>query len=276
MGNDRLELSERELFDHQQTLSVELISKLRWQTALATVAERKIMAKPSKRMKFLREYAEGVGSVELAAAVCELKALEGKLPKDIKPCSFDQSAEFAFRLGVDPKQADQLVRGSIVLPHGIGKSQRVVVFAQGDNVGAAQEAGADEVGGKELADKIKGGWLDFDVTIASPDMMGVVGPLGRVLGPRGLMPSPKAGTVTQDVAKAVKEYKAGKVEFRVDANANVHCVFGKLSFTEEQLTENAAALLDLVLSLKPTTSKGIYVRGATLSATMLPGISVTV
>jgi large subunit ribosomal protein L1 len=179
-------------------------------------------------------------------------------------------------LGVDPKQSDQLIRGSIVLPHGIGKSQRVVVFAQGDNVAAAQEAGADEVGGKELAEKVKGGWLDFDVTIASPDMMGVVGPLGRVLGPRGLMPSPKAGTVTQDVGKAVKEYKAGKVEFRVDAGANVHCVVGKLSFSEEQLTENAAALLDLVLSLKPTTAKGIYVRGATLSATMSPGISVTI
>lgn len=234
------------------------------------------MAKSSKRMKFLREYALGVGSVELATAVRELKALESKLPKDLKPCRFDQSAELAVRLGVDPKQADQLVRGSIVLPHGIGKSQRVVVFAQGDNVAAAQEAGADEVGGKELADKIKGGWLDFDVTIASPDMMGVVGPLGRVLGPRGLMPSPKAGTVTQDVAKAVSEYKAGKVEFRVDAGGNVHCVVGKLSFTEEQLTENAAALIDLVLSLKPTTAKGIYVRGATLSATMLPGISVTV
>lgn len=237
---------------------------------------KRIMGKPSKRMKLLREYAESVGSVELAAAVRELKGLESKLPKGIKPCGFDQSAEFAFRLGVDPKQADQLVRGSIVLPHGIGKSQRVVVFAQGDNVAAAQEAGADEVGGRELADKIKGGWLDFDVTIASPDMMGVVGPLGRVLGPRGLMPSPKAGTVTQDVAKAVKEYKAGKVEFRVDDGANVHCVVGKLSFTEEQLTENATALLDLILSLKPTAAKGIYVRGATLSATMLPGISVTV
>ena len=227
-------------------------------------------------MKFLREYAQGIGSVALQDAVRELKSLEAKLPKEIKACRFDQSAEFAVRLGVDPKQADQLVRGSIVLPHGIGKTQRVVVFAQGDNVAAALDAGADEVGGKELADKIKGGWLDFDVTIASPDMMGVVGPLGRVLGPRGLMPSPKAGTVTQDVARAVREYKAGKVEFRVDAGSNVHCVVGKLSFTEEQLTQNVAALLDLVVSLKPTTSKGIYVRGATLSATMSPGISVTV
>lgn len=234
------------------------------------------MAKQSKRMKFLREQALSVGQVDLTSAVRELKSLESKLPKGIKPCRFDQSAEFAIRLGVDPKQADQLVRGSIVLPHGIGKTQRVVVFAQGENLTAAQEAGADEVGGKELADKIKGGWLDFDVTIASPDMMGVVGPLGRVLGPRGLMPSPKAGTVTQDVAKAVQEYKAGKVEFRVDAGGNVHCVVGKLSFTEEQLVENVSALLSLIMSLKPTTAKGNYVRGASLSATMLPGISVTV
>lgn len=234
------------------------------------------MSKQSKRMKFLREYALGIGQLELSAAVRELKSLESKLPKGVKPCAFDQSAELAFRLGVDPKQADQLVRGSIVLPHGIGKTQRVVVFAQGDNVAAAQEAGADEVGGKELADRIKGGWLDFDVTIASPDMMGVVGPLGRVLGPRGLMPSPKAGTVTQDVARAVQEYKAGKVEFRVDDGANVHCVVGKLSFSEQQLEENATALINLIVSLKPTTSKGIYVRGATLSATMLPGIPVTV
>jgi len=234
------------------------------------------MAKQSKRMKALREYAATVGQVDLATAVRELKSLEAKLPKGVKACGFDQSAEFAVRLGVDPKQADQLVRGSIVLPHGIGKTQRVVVFAQGDNVAAAKDAGADEVGGKELADKIKDGWLDFDVTIASPDMMGVVGPLGRVLGARGLMPSPKAGTVTQDVAKAVREYKAGKVEFRVDAGGNVHCLVGKLSFSEEQLTENVSALLDMVLSLKPITSKGIYVRGATLSATMLPGISVSV
>ena len=217
----------------------------------------------------------GIGQVDLSTAVRELKALESKLPKGVKPCRFDQSAEFAVRLGVDPKQADQLVRGSIVLPHGIGKTQRVVVFAQGDNVAAAQNAGADEVGGKELADKIKAGWLDFDVTIASPDMMGVVGPLGRVLGPRGLMPSPKAGTVTQDVARAVMEYKAGKVEFRVDAGSNVHCVVGKLSFSEEQLTENISALISLVMSLKPTTSKGLYIRGASLSATLLPGISVS-
>ncbi|MDA1164182.1 MAG: 50S ribosomal protein L1 [Planctomycetota bacterium] len=233
------------------------------------------MAKVSKRIKFLRAYSMGIGAVDLATAVGELKSLDSKLPKGVKPCRFDQSVELAVRLGVDPKQADQLVRGSIVLPNGIGKTQRVVVFAQGDNVAAAEAAGADEVGGKELADRIKAGWLDFDVTIATPDMMGVVGPLGRVLGPRGLMPSPKAGTVTQDVVRAVQEYKAGKVEFRVDAGGNVHCVVGKLSFTEEQLTENVSALLKMIQSLKPTAAKGVYVRGVALSATMSPGISVT-
>jgi len=228
-------------------------------------------------MAFLREYARGLGAVELAEAVRELKSLEAKLPDGVKACRFDQTAEVAFRLGVDPKQADQLVRGSIVLPHGIGKSQRLLVFCQGGNVAVAEEAGADFVGGKELADKIKNdGWLDFDVTIATPDMMGVVGPLGRVLGPRGLMPSPKAGTVTQDVATAVKEYKAGKVEFRVDAGANVHCVVGKLSFSEEQLTENIEALIGFIQSLRPTATKGVYIRKVAVSATMLPGIVISV
>ena len=227
-------------------------------------------------MAFLREYARNLGSLELSDAVRELKSLESKLPSGVKPTKFDQTAEIAFRLGVDPKQADQLVRGSIVLPHGIGKSQRVLVFCQGDNIPIAEEAGADFVGGKELADKIKNdSWLDFDVTIATPDMMGVVGPLGRVLGPRGLMPSPKAGTVTQDVATAVKEYKAGKVEFRVDAGGNVHSVVGKLSFTEEQLKENIEALIGFMESLKPTAAKGTYIRKVALSATMLPGIIVS-
>ena len=150
--------------------------------------------------------------------------------KTFNTTKFDQTVEIAMRLGIDPKQADQLVRGSIVLPHGIGKSLRVIVFAKGDKVDEAKAAGADEVGGPELAEKIKGGWTDFDVCIAAPDMMGVVGPLGKVLGPRGLMPSPRAGTVTPDVGKVVKEYKAGKVEFRNDAGGNVHAVVGKLSF----------------------------------------------
>jgi large subunit ribosomal protein L1 len=232
------------------------------------------MAKLSKRFQHIRQKAEEVGTVDLPAAVKALKGLESSLPKNIKPCKFDQTVELAFRLGVDPKQADQIVRGSIVLPNGIGKSQRVLVFAQGDNVAAAEEAGADFVGGKELADKIKEGWLEFDVAIATPDMMGVVGPLGRVLGPRGLMPSPRAGTVTQDVSTTVKEYKAGKVEFRCDASGNVHCVIGKISFEESQLIENAEALIKLIHSLKPTAAKGTYVRNISLTATMSPGISV--
>ena len=232
------------------------------------------MAKHSKRYKFLSEKTQGLGVVDLPTAVKALKGLETSLPKGIKPCKFDQSVELAIRLGVDPNQADQRVRGSIVLPNGIGKTQRVLVFAQGDNVATAEEAGADHVGGKELADKIKEGWLDFDVAIATPDMMGVVGPLGRVLGPRGMMPSPRAGTVTQDIAKTVKEYKAGKVEFRVDAGGNLHCVVGKLSFEAPQLTENIEALLSYVNSLRPSAAKGTYVRSITVAATMTPGISV--
>lgn len=232
------------------------------------------MAKQSKRMKFLSEKASGFGSVPLPEGVKALKSLEGGLPKTIKPCKADQTVALAIRLGVDPKQADQIVRGSIVLPHGIGKTQRVLVFAQGPNVAAAEDAGADFVGGKELAEKVKDGFLDFDVAIATPDMMGVVGPLGRVLGPRGLMPSPRAGTVTQDVANTVKEYKAGKVEFRCDAAGIVHCVVGRLSFDEDKLLENAAALIKLIHQLKPSGSKGVYVRSVTLNATQMPGIAI--
>jgi len=234
------------------------------------------MARKSKRAQFLEKKATECGVLELAEAVTSLKSLESGLPKGVKPCGFDQTVEVAVRLGVDPKQADQMVRGSIVLPHGIGKSQRVVVFAQGDNVAAAEGAGADHVGGKELADRVRDGWLEFDVVIAAPDMMGVVGPLGRVLGPRGLMPSPRAGTVTPDVATAVKEYKAGKVEFRVDSGSNVHCVVGRMSFAEGQLQENIESLLKYIQSLKPATSKGVYLRSVYLTATMSPGIAVAV
>ncbi len=217
-----------------------------------------------------------MGVMPLPEAVKALKSLEEQLPKAIKRIGFDQTVEIAVRLGVDPRQADQIVRGSIVLPHGIGKSQRVLVFAQGENVKVAQTAGADFVGGKELADKIKEGWLEFDVAIATPDMMGVVGPLGRVLGPRGLMPSPRAGTVTQDVATAVREYKAGKVEFRVDNGSNLHCVVGKMSFEAGKLQENIESLLNYIRSLKPSASKGVYVRGIVVSATMMPSIVVAV
>jgi large subunit ribosomal protein L1 len=232
------------------------------------------MAWQSKRFKFLAELVLNLAPLEIPAAVARLKGLEPSLPKGIKHCKFDQTVEVAVRLGVDAKQADQVVRGSIVLPHGIGKSKRVLVFAQGDNLAVAQKAGADFAGGAELADKIKGGWTDFDVAIATPDMMGVVGPLGRVLGPRGLMPSPRAGTVTQDVANTVREYKAGKVEFRADDTGIVHCVAGKLSFSETQLAENVDALLRYIRSLKPASSKGVYIRSITLSATMSPGIPI--
>ena len=187
---------------------------------------------------------------------------------------FDQTVELSMRLGIDPKQADQIVRGSVVLPNGIGKSLRVLVFAKGAKADEAKEAGADYVGEAELAAKIKEGWFDFDVCIASPDMMGVVGPLGRALGPRGLMPSPRAGTVTPDIAKTVKEYKAGKVEFRNDKGGIVHGVVGKLSFDADKLCENAEAFIQYVISLKPATIKGIFVKSISLSATMSPGIYV--
>jgi large subunit ribosomal protein L1 len=197
------------------------------------------------------------------------------LLKSFNSTKFDQTVEIAIRLGVDSKQADQIVRGSIVLPNGIGKSLRVVVFAKGDKVDEARNAGADEVGGPELAERIKGGWTDFDVCIATPDMMGVVGPLGKVLGPRGLMPSPRAGTVTPDVAKTVGEYKAGKVEFRNDAGGIVHAVVGKLSFEKEKLAENVRAFLNYIQALKPATVRGQYVKSIAIKGTMTPGIRLS-
>lgn len=224
------------------------------------------MAKRSKRMRALASKAPGKEPLPLVEAV--------ELLRTFNTTKFDQSVEIAIRLGIDPKQADQLVRSSIVLPHGIGRTLRVAVFAKGDKVDEATAAGADFVGGADLADKIKGGWTDFDVCIAAPDMMGAVGPLGRILGPRGLMPSPRAGTVTPDLAKVIKEYKAGKVEFRNDAGGNIHAIVGKLSFTTEQLTENIQKFLDFILALKPATAKGVYVKGITISATMSPGVRV--
>jgi large subunit ribosomal protein L1 len=194
--------------------------------------------------------------------------------KQFATTKFDQSVEIHMRLGVDPKQADQIVRGSIVLPHGIGKSQRVVVFAKGDLAEVARQAGADTVGQEDLAQKIKEGWTDFDACIASPDMMGLVGPLGKILGPRGLMPSPRAGTVTPDVARVVREYKAGKVEFRNDSGGNVHAIVGKLSFEKDKLLENVRSFIDYILSLKPSSVKGTYVRGIVLAATMSPSVRV--
>jgi large subunit ribosomal protein L1 len=218
-----------------------------------------------------------------------MKAMEAMLPatktpmpladavellKKFNTTKFDQSVEISMRLGVDPKQNDQIVRGSVVLPNGLGKTLRVLVFAKNAKADEATAAGADYVGGPELAEKIKDGWFDFDVCIATPDMMGVVGSLGRVLGPRGLMPSPKAGTVTMDVEKTVKEYKAGKVEFRNDKGGIVHGVVGKLSFDADKLAENIQAFINYVVSLKPAAVKGVYVKSIAISATMSPAVRV--
>ena len=224
------------------------------------------MAKKSKRFQKLAEKSNAKQAFALPEAVQKLK--------EFNTTKFDQTVEIAMRLGIDPKQADQLVRGSVVLPHGIGRTKRVVVFAKGDMAQAALSAGADEVGQAELADKIKAGWTDFDACIAAPDMMGVVGPLGKVLGPKGLMPSPRAGTVTPDVAKVVAEYKAGKVEFRNDSSGIIHAVVGKLSFEPDKLAENIASFIGHIMNLKPHTVKGHYVKGIAISATMSPSVRV--
>jgi large subunit ribosomal protein L1 len=222
--------------------------------------------KLSKRVRPHADKHPGMTPVSVEQAVEVLKRYN--------TTKFDQSVDIAIHLGVDPKQADQIVRGSIVLPNGIGKTLRVIVFAKGDLAEAAKQAGADEVGGEELAKKIKDGWTDFDACIAAPDMMGIVGPLGRVLGPRGLMPSPRAGTVTPDVGKTVREYKAGKVEFRTDAGGNVHAVVGKLSFEPAKLAENIQAFINHIQHLKPHSVKGHYVKGMSISATMSPGVRI--
>jgi large subunit ribosomal protein L1 len=195
--------------------------------------------------------------------------------KDWPPCKFDQSVDLAINLGVDPKHADQMVRGAIVLPHGTGKSVRILVFAKGEKEREAREAGADWVGAEDLAKKITDeSWLEFDRVIATPDMMGVVGRLGRVLGPRGLMPNPKLGTVTPDVAKAVAENKSGKVEYKVDKNGIIHASVAKVSFDAQKIRDNAMALIEAVLRAKPASAKGIYVRKISLSSTMGPGLRI--
>lgn len=224
------------------------------------------MVKRSKRFRELEAKTADADPLPLGDAVGRLKQFGNT--------KFDQTVEIHMRLGIDNTQADQLVRGSIVLPHGIGKTQRVIVFAKGDMVEAAKEAGADEVGQEDLAKRIKDGWLDFDACIAAPDMMGVVGPLGKVLGPRGLMPSPRAKTVTPDVASAVREYKAGKVEFRNDKGGNVHAVVGKISFGNDKLVENIQAFLDHIVGLRPAAIKGTYIKGVAIAATMSPSVRV--
>ncbi len=222
-----------------------------------------------QRSKTYRAAAEGIDKDELYAPLDAIK-----IAKSTSKKKFDETVDVVMRLGVDPRKADQMVRGTVNLPHGTGKTARVLVFAQGDKAEAAREAGADEVGADELVEKVAGGYLDFDAVVATPDMMGKVGRLGRVLGPRGLMPNPKTGTVTPDPAKAVTDIKGGKIEFRVDRHSNLHFIIGKASFPEVQLAENYATALDEILRLKPASSKGRYVKKITFSTTMGPGIQV--
>jgi large subunit ribosomal protein L1 len=220
-----------------------------------------------KRSKAYRAAAEKIDASRLYSP---LEAV--RLAKEGASAKYDETVEVAFRLGVDPRKADQMVRGTVNLPHGTGKTARVLVFANGDKAEAATAAGADFVGSDDLLEKVQGGWLDFDAVVATPDLMGKVGRLGKVLGPRGLMPNPKTGTVTMDTAKAVSDIKGGKIEFRVDKHANLHFIIGKASFDEKALVENYAAALDEVLRLKPAASKGRYITKATMTTTMGPGI----
>jgi len=222
------------------------------------------MAKHGKKFRAALEKIEPQRKYNLEEGLAKVK--------EIAFAKFDETVELTMWLGVDPRKADQLVRGTVVLPHGLGKTKRVLVIAQGDKIREAEEAGADFVGGEDMVDKIKGGWLDFDAVIATPDMMRLVGGLGKVLGPRGLMPNPKTGTVTPDVTTAVRETKAGKVEFRVDKTGVIHVGIGKISFEPQLLRENAETLLSAVVRAKPSTAKGRYVKKVNLAATMSPGV----
>src|SRR6187402_19593 len=222
-----------------------------------------------QRSKTYRAASDTFDKDELHAPLAAIKIAKNTAKK-----KFDETVDVVMRLGVDPRKADQMVRGTVNLPHGTGKTARVLVFANAEKAEAAREAGADFVGGDELIEKVNGGWLDFDAVVATPDMMGKVGRLGRVLGPRGLMPNPKTGTVTPDVAKAVTDIKGGKIEFRVDKHSNLHFIIGKVSFTDVQLVENYAAALEEVLRLKPSASKGRYISKATMATTNGPGILV--
>ena len=223
-------------------------------------------------MKRSKAYAAATAKLDGGKLYAPAEALE--VAKSTSTAKFDETVDVSMRLGVDPRKADQMVRGTVNLPNGTGKTARVIVFATGDRAAAATAAGADEVGADELIEKVAGGYLDFDAVVATPDLMGKVGRLGRVLGPRGLMPNPKTGTVTVDVAKAVSDIKGGKIEFRVDRHANLHFIIGKVSFTRDQLTQNYFAALDEVMRLKPSASKGRYLRKITMSTTMGPGIPI--
>lgn len=223
-------------------------------------------------MERSKAYRAAAEKVEVDRLYSPLEA--ARLVKETTATKFDSSVEVSMRLGVDPRKADQMVRGTVNLPHGTGKTARVLVFANGDKADEARAAGADFVGSDDLIAKVAGGWTDFDSAVCTPDLMGKVGTLGKVLGPRGLMPNPKTGTVTMDVAKAVEEIKGGKIEFRVDKNSNLHFPIGKVSFTEGQLTENYLAALDEILRAKPSAAKGRYIKKITLSTTMGPGIPI--
>ena len=221
-----------------------------------------------------KKYQEACKLVEAGKLYTAAEAMD--LVKKTATAKFDESIELHVRLGVDPKYPDQQVRGAIVLPNGTGKSKRVLVFAKGEKVKEAEAAGADFVGSDEIVQKIQGGWLDFDVAVATPDMMGTVGRLGKILGPRGLMPNPKLGTVTMDLQKAISEVKAGKVEYRTDKAGNVHVAIGKASFDAEKLQQNFQALIDTLIRVKPAAAKGQYIRSVTVAATMGPGVPVQI
>ncbi|MGL5853166.1 MAG: 50S ribosomal protein L1 [Phycicoccus sp.] len=221
-------------------------------------------------MKRSKAYRAAADKIDPATLYSPLDAV--RIAKSVASAKYDETVEVAFRLGIDPRKADQMVRGTVNLPHGTGKTARVLVFANGDKAEAARAAGADFVGSDDMIEKVSGGWLDFDAVVATPDLMGKVGRLGKVLGPRGLMPNPKTGTVTMDTAKAVTDIKGGKIEFRVDKHANLHFIIGKASFSESALVENYATALEEVLRLKPSSSKGRYITKATLATTMGPGI----
>ena len=221
--------------------------------------------------KFGKKYQEVAKQIEDKLYEVE-EAID--LAKKTATAKFDETVEFAVKLGVDPKHADQQVRGAVVLPHGTGKTNRVLVFAKGDKLKEAEAAGADYAGAEELVTKIQGGWADFDVAVATPDMMGLVGRLGKILGPKGLMPNPKVGTVTLDVARAINEINAGKIEYRTDKAGNIHAPIGKVSFDSEKLVENFYTLMDTLIKVKPSAAKGQYVRSVTVSTTMGPGIKI--
>jgi large subunit ribosomal protein L1 len=221
-----------------------------------------------------KRYAKAVEQVDRTKEYAVEDAVE--LARSVAPAKFDETVELAVRLGVNPKHADQMVRGAVVLPHGTGRSVRVLVFAKGEKEREAREAGADFVGAEDMVEKIQGGWLDFDTAVATPDLMGQVGRLGKILGPRGLMPNPKVGTVTFDVARAIREVKAGKVEFKVDKAGNVHVPVGKRSFAAEHLGANASAIIEALVKAKPAAAKGQYLRSVTVSTTMGPAVPVDV